>query len=265
MKQYFNALLTAGCLAVAMLGASCKKEIQPASATEIAGPKNDLQIRKCDIARIIVPNYTGTNTITFEYNKKGDPVSVTPSVIDSQSPKLLFRYDKRGNLTDYIIMYDTYTFYYWYKFDHNKQGQVIADTLYYSGTYGEEPTDVFLTYYAHYEYDELGRLVKINPVLTSPARPIGVNTFEYDANGNLVRSNSAYDSQVNILRTSEVWMFIFHNYSRNNLIAATAYNSLGLPLSFNTNPGPYYFFGGLGGYWQLNHATIEYNCKGNVN
>lgn len=261
----FNAVLTAGCVALAAFNVSCKKEIQPSAVVEIASAK-PLEVRKCGISRIIVNNsFGGTNTITFEYNKNGDPVSVTPSIIDNQSPQLLFRYDKHGRLTDYIIRYDSTSFYYWYKYAHDQQGRIIADTLYYTGTYGEEPTNVFLTFYAYYQYDKQDRLVKIIPVLTSPARPIGTNDFEYDANGNLIRSNPGYDSQVNLLRSSGVWMFIFHNYSRNNLVPATAYNSAGLPLAFDWNPLPYYFFGDLGGYWQLNHSTIEYTCKGNVN
>ena len=106
MNRYFTAAL----FAIAVLGVSCKKEIQPA---EIASANPHLETNKCEIARIIVNNPFGApNIITFTYNQKGDPVSVTPSIIDSQSPELLFRYDKRGRLTDYIIRYDSINFYF---------------------------------------------------------------------------------------------------------------------------------------------------------
>ena len=154
-------------MCIVMVFASCKKDAQPISSTEIlSAPKADKELKKCDISRIISydPNFM-TQTITFEYNKKGDPVSVIPSYIGTGTPRLLFRYDARGRLTDFIGVYgnpaDNPAFEFWHKYGHNNHGQIILDTTYIFGIYGQGPASGRLVTYGQYEYDKEGRMIKI--------------------------------------------------------------------------------------------------------
>jgi hypothetical protein len=259
MTSSFNAVCTAGCFAVAMLAGSCKKELKPPAIVENTSAPKGLEVRKCQIIGITVFNsFLGNKTISFEYNQRGDPVSVTPSVIEDNSPQLLFRYDHKGRLTDYIVSTSSGNYLFWYRYVYGKQNKIIQDTLYFGGTIAGGPASALLTGWEDYTYDDEGRITRIQAF---GYVPIGIGEFEYDANGNLASSNARYDDQVSLLRTNEIWMFISRNYSRNNAIPATSYNSAGLPLAFNTDPLPYWFFL----YWLLNYSSVEYTCKGNVN
>lgn len=251
----------AGCIAIAMLIFSCKKDVQTTALPETAtAPKGSLVSNKCDIVQMTTTDLRyGTRTISFDYNKKGDPVSVTPSIIEEGSPQLLFRYNNKGQLTDFIVAISNTTFSNWYQYIYDKN-TAIGATVNYFGTIGDVPTNVFLTGTVSFTYDAQGRITEVTQ---TGSIPIEAHTYEYDANGNVVLTNQAYDNQVNLARTSQVWMFVSRNYSRNNVIPATSYNSAGLPLSFNapTSSYPFAFFL----RYPLNLATVEYSCKGNVN
>lgn len=263
MTRLFNAALTAGCIAIVMFASSCKKDLQPlAPADMVSAPNAAGEIKKCEISRIISydPSFVDPLIITFEYNKRGDPVSITPSFQGLNTQPLLFRYDKRGRLSDFIVMDNYGYFELWYKYVYDKHNTIIRDTLYVYGRYGEEPTLPVYTKYGTYVYDDQGRIIRINRTLGGPI--IDNNDIVYDADGNLVRFGlTAYDNQVNLLRTNEILQFVLRDYSVNNPVTASSYNNSGLPLVVNSPPPPYWFFY----QWRLNNSAIEYNCKGNSN
>lgn len=259
MTRTLQAVRTAGCIAVVFLMISCKKDFQPVVQENALAPKADKELKKCDIVKInsYDRNLVLQQVVTFEYNKKGDPVSVTPSLITTGSPKLLFRYDDKNRLTDFIGVYANAFFEYWHKYGHDKHKRVTTDTMYIFGRQAEGAASGVMVGITHYDYDLQGRIIKMTT--QSPVYGTSSVTLEYDANGNLVAPGITYDDQVSLFRTNEIWMFLFRTYSRNNVLAASAYNSAGLPLAFNAAAPPYFMFSS----WQLNNSVIEYECKGN--
>jgi hypothetical protein len=244
-----------------MFVVSCKKDAQLSPASEtLAAPKADKEFKKCDISRIISRDpFGGANTVTFAYNQKGDPVSVTPSHIGTGTPQWLFLYNKKGQLTDFIGLYEHGGFEFWHKYSYNNHNQIIVDSTYIFGIYAQGPTSGTFVTIRQFEYDVQGRISK--ETAQSLSFPPTVTNYTYDANGNKVRAGTSYDNQLSFLRTNALWMFLMRDYSRNNPLAADSYNSEGLPLEYNITPPPYYSFGS----WPLIDATIEYNCKGNSN
>ena len=257
MTRSIHAVLTAGCFAIALFAISCKKDAQLSPAAEtLAPPKGGKEFKKCDLAQIISRNIFGDeNIITFEYNKKGDPVSVTPSFIGTGTPQWLFRYDNKGRVTDFIGVYENGGFEFWHKYGYDKHNRIIVDTQYIFGLYGDEPMNYNQVFYIQYSYDAQGRISQMVHSIS------GVTNYTYDANGNLVRPGAVYDTQVNFRRTNQMWMFITRDYSMNNPVAADAYNSEGLPTEYDITPPPFYSFFS----WSLIDASLSYNCKGNSN
>jgi hypothetical protein len=113
-----------------------------------------------------------------------------------------------------------------------------------------------------YQYDNYGRIFQVS--IEFPQEPGALpstTTYNYDNNGNLIPSNPAnavYDNKVNIHRTNDIWMFVDRNYSVNNPVKATTYNTKGLPLTFNQTPPP---FEGFLYNLDISKSTIVYHCN----
>jgi len=96
------------------------------------------------------------------------------------------------------------------------------------------------------------------PNFTRLGLPAGVTrlvTYAYDMRGNLVIPDyyaENYDGKVCPLRTNTIFQFIHRNYSQNNPVAATRYNSKGLPLDMMTYRNGL-FYGG-------ETTAITYDC-----
>jgi hypothetical protein len=143
-----------------------------------------------------------------------------------------FTYDGKGKLSGYDIFDGNYAF------THHSYGymgnRITIDTMY---------TDLSeqLVQVSQLQYDNAGRIIKEDVHVIekdfTPVSEISTKMYSYDGHGNLVSSIvSAYDDKVSFLSTDPLWMFIHRNYSRNNPLGATGYNSKNLPLGFN-EPG----------------------------
>jgi hypothetical protein len=269
MPRYFDAVFTAGSFALAMLVFSCKKNVEPSLLAEnISAPKVDKELKKCQIKRITTSYdpYHGPATFTFEYNKKGDPVAVKPSFISEGSTNWLFRYDSKHRLTDFIGAPRENAFEFWQKYVYDDHSRAIKDTIYVWGSFAPEsgPLNWYSQWYSDYEYDQQGRISLYTMHSANYPGSFIETRYLYDANGNLVMPGFTYDNKISLFRTNEIWMFITRNYSRNNAIVATSYNSSGLPLGFNAPiPSPLFSFNNSFDGWVLNNSVIEYDCKGN--
>jgi hypothetical protein len=193
----------------------------------------------------------------FEYDKDNNPVSVTSDQPGTGYPNLYFKYDKKGNLIEYVGLYsggNSFEFLHRYGYSDNR---IVADTVYIFGQY-PNPTSYYTKRVLHLKYDKFNRVIKDSVVYASANAYDQDIAYNYDNNGNLIRSGTTYDDKVSPQRTNKVWMFADRNYSVNNMVAANSYNSSGLPLTFSGNQfqtlaifANTYFYGS---------AEITYDC-----
>ena len=117
-----------------------------------------------------------------------------------------------------------------------------------------------VTFVEYFTYDNKNRIIKVKSNFFysefGETYPDTETTYPYNAQGNLVGSYT-YDNKVNVYSTHRVWMFLFHNYSVNNIATAVSYNNKNLPLDFTgvSAPGMRFFEGTFEG------AQITYTCK----
>ena len=203
---------------------------------------------------------TEPDSAIFYYNNKGNPVRIS-SPTGMYPPDIYFYYDEKDRLTDYFGSFPNDMYFWWYHYNYDNKGRVIADTLNGFGAIIDGkpvPHDEF-KWHSVYEYDPFDRIKKVTMTeFTSTGKYI--DSFAYNSAGNLVFPRDyqfeAHDNKVSFLRTNKVWMFLSRNYSRNNLARAEAYNSAGLPVRFNSP-----VIMRLTHSFQVNRTSIEYRCK----
>lgn len=177
------------------------------------------------------------------YNASGNPTDVSTNPPGQWGVLSMydmhFRYDAFGRLTDFIINYaDAPGAVIWNRYSYPHPGIIVDSAFDYSDALadGPPPTTAIDINIHTYRLDDKDRIISDND-----------EQFQYDRNGDLIRSGVTYDNKVNIWRTNAVWMFIAQDFSLHNPLngIATAlspleipaYNSYGLPLEFELLPG----------------------------
>jgi hypothetical protein len=260
MKSFSSDLLIVSTAFGLFFLSSCSKGIPFKEPSEV--------VNACRIEAFKTSAQAGSlpfSTLSISYNTKGNPVAILPDPpVIATGFYLHFRYDGYDRLTDYIISFpDEPGAVIWHRYSYPDR-QTIVDTSYdYVGLIdGPPPTFSFDTYVHVYRLDGLDRIISDNDA-----------PFQYDRNGNLIRTGVSYDNHVNFLRTNIVWMLINKDFSRNNPLNGvpnaltplqiTGYNFYGLPLEFSvapgsnatTNVGDAFFFG-------FSDMQIVYACDG---
>jgi hypothetical protein len=242
-----------------ILLASCSKEAGFAAQEEPLKPKGPKQVKSCEIFRVVgyEPFLSTPRVFTFEYNSKGDPIKITPTLVSTGSPKHEFRYDKKGRLTDYIGPYNNGAFEFWHEYGYDDNDRIVTDTVYIFGMYGEEPANDFpsLRRLVAYEYDDNNRIKKVTTVFPVAGGSF-VQEYNYDNNGNRILDGVVYDDNPNPLRTHNIWMFLSRDYSVNNPWSTAVYNDDDLPTTLVVPHSRFFIVGSL--FPQF----IEYTCKG---
>jgi len=235
---------------------SCTKEASILTQEEPSKPKIEKEIKHCEITRVVgyEPFLPSPRVFTFEYNQKGDPIRITPTLVSTGSPKHEFRYDNKGRLTDYIGPYNNGFFEFWHIYRYDNKDRIVSDSVYIFGRYGERPSDDFpsLRQYHTYEYDAQDRIKKVNSGSS-------VQEFNYDEDGNRIIPGVTYDDNPNPFRTNRIWMFLNRDYSVNNSWSTAVYNDKGLPATLVVPHSRFFIVGSL--FPQF----IEYSCKGGNN
>lgn len=240
---------------IGVLLGSCKKNADIPIAEPSSKLKGDKEFKKCRITKVVTSDLLQfSQTWLFEYNEKGDPVKVMPTVV--LFTYSVFRYDKKGRLTDYINPAMFGGFQRWSRYQYDNNNRIVQDTTYVLGFVTDDPSsDFFPARRVHtYEYDAQDRIKRVTAVYPSGSLPPIITDYTYDAAGNLELPGVVYDNKINIRRTNRIWMFIDRDYSVNNAQPVEAYNSYGLPTTF----GPNYI--GFPGMSKPQH--VEYDCKG---
>ena len=214
-----------------------------------------------------------TNTARFYYNNKGYPTAVNFDAVGTGRPNLLFRYDNKGRLVDFIAPYTNNNYEQWFHYEHDAHGRIIADSLFTFGAFinGEPSRNALIKAAAWYEYDMYDRIKKVTRAYENFTI---ADEYLYNHQGNLEIHNRYtngnfsgadtfyYDNKVNIHRTNRIWMFIDRNYSKNNPHPAEHYNQAGLPTRYRL-PGSetisfdFNFIYSI----ELEHSDIKYHCK----
>lgn len=196
----------------------------------------------------------------FSYNSNNDPVSGNVATPSTGNPNFAFRYNNQGALVEYSGPYSDNTSFEFLHHYGYQQHRITTDTLYIFGSYSN-PEKSYSKRIKYLQYDQLNRVATDSEVYIYPYTGTTVFRYEYNQDGNLVNdSYNGYDGKMNPHRTNKVWMFIDRDYSLNNPITATAYNSSGLPLSITLNTKTYDKF--MFGYGYYNGTvTIAYDCR----
>jgi hypothetical protein len=233
--------------------------------------EDNLVVTGCDLATIEVPWNDGeSNSYTTgvcTYNAQRQPERIVfnrTCITGAPAASYLFRYDATHRLTDFIEACDSY-FDRWHVYTYNSRGQIVGDSVYVWGNMdGNPPSESDrddLARYVAYTYDSENRIASAIEYLEAPNEGGGTTVYtdttyyNYNSEGNLIRPGATYDDKINICRTNKIWMFINRDYSRNNYIAATSYNSNGLPLEFPVSYSNFQFS-------NADTGTIKftYNC-----
>jgi hypothetical protein len=206
--------------------------------------KGDTEFRQYAIKKVsaLFNPSPGTDTVhyIYNYNKEGNPISVTNDKIGTGNPNILFTYDKKGRLSQMIRPYggENQNYETWNKYGYNSANQIVRDTQYTFGSYinnipypDSHSGDMWCR---TYEYDSQNRIVRENDSIYyyGVLKNISQENFIYDDNGNLQSYGISHDNKINIRRTNKIWMFITRDYSINNSFVASEYNLFGLPFDF---------------------------------
>lgn len=228
--------------------ASCKK------FDDLGIPYPESQLNACGIEKIIFhrPHWTGADTLTIEYNYKGDPVKITRPDPGTAAPNYIFKY-KNGRLSDFMGVYKNgTTSEVWHRYIYDATGRVAIDSGYsFSQIVNGEPTDPVIRFASTFIYDSQNRIIK--ETLTWEDGSVAETNYQYDSNGNLI--GPTYGDKLSFRRTNKIWMFIDRNYSVNNQTGYSNFNSGQLPKEMNFASGEDSF---LDNYYYK--ASIQYKC-----
>ena len=222
--------------------------------------QKDGDIKYCNIKKISFNTGIPRN-YTFTYNAQGYPVSAIVNVTGTAVPNHFFTYDKKQRLVQHAGHYDNGLYEFHTKFLHDAKGRIIRDTAWWwgeiiNGEYG--PAMGFNV--TDYKYDKWDRMIESKLTwFDNSGSPSLITTYEYDADGNLIKPNTQYDNKINYNRTNKIWMFINRDYSVNNPFQAASYNQNKLPLNIGQDPeGP-----NRASFFRLgmDQAVFEYMCK----
>ncbi|WP_298709330.1 hypothetical protein [Chitinophaga sp.] len=266
MKVTF--ILPACALALALVLHGCQKDPHP--------PADNLECRITKISGILGISYLPDSFI-FTYNGKGDPVSITRSVIGTSSPNYYFRYDQRGRLTDFYGVYNDHSvFDTWHRYHHDHKNRIVVDTTYAFGDISPDyrpipaagRTELDVRNISTYAYDHQNRIIRSTDTYGRPFVYM-IRLYSYDAAGNLVKieeqvdgySNfitiSGYDQQISYRRLHPIWQFLDRDFSQNNSLPVTTYNQHGLPAKISLNSHQT----GVFATEPFTSAEFEYSCQ----
>ncbi|GAA3951162.1 hypothetical protein GO495_13080 [Chitinophaga oryziterrae] len=237
-------------------------------------------VPSCQIVKIIqgfsvsVPE----DTLTFAYNNKGNPVSITRTYVGTSSPNFLFIYDKKNRMTDFYGVYTSPNPYFdiWHRYHYDAKNRIISDTTYEFGFVGPgiplpDQTNngqLRVRNVSTYGYDLKDRIVKSTDTYGFPESDITTRFYTYNRDGNLVKivttrsgvtntETYSFDDKINLRSTHPIWQFLDRDYSVNNSLHATAFNQYGLPTAIDFSNHGYGQFATI----LLTDIKISYNCR----
>lgn len=216
----------------------------------------------CRVTQIVGSYFSGDydeyvhETANFVYNPHGDPVRINRSADQSvYMNDKAFAYDNQHRVVAFIDQIQSHLSnvgLFWHTYTYSGASKIIDSLFVYP--FGDYTVSYRPTDYDHVEVstltlDSWGRVVKEKYANGVEA------AYNYDSNGNLVRSGVSYTNKTNLLQTHKTWMLVGRDYSINQPQGqVTEFNANNLPYKFNINQ---IFFGGF--YFQS--GVVTYSCK----
>ncbi|QEC45008.1 hypothetical protein [Pseudobacter ginsenosidimutans] len=258
MQHVFRSAATFLAIGVAFLSVSCNKKAEVQKLAGDAAANYWPDQRYCNIDSIKITNEN--RWYKFSYNSFGNPVSIITNNTSTGNPNWFFYYDANRRMNKYIRMYDNQGDYFetFKKFVYGPGNRVTYDSSWVFGiVVNGEPTNYVASQVTTYYYDSLGRISRTWTAFIEFPGEGFEKTYNYDANGNLIKPGITYDNRNNIHNTNNWWRLIDKDYSKNNPYRASSYIGYLLPRDFfsdlNTN---YRYFLDI----DMPHATFTYQC-----
>ncbi|MET0466020.1 MAG: hypothetical protein ABW007_22855 [Chitinophagaceae bacterium] len=220
---------------------------------DIGQPYPEDQLRSCGIEEFIFEApHRPTDTLSISYNSNGDPVKITRTTPTTGFPDYIFKY-KNNRLSEFIGVYKNGTSTeVWHKYIYGAGGLVAIDSVYtFAQIVNGKPHEPIDRYAITFNYDSRGRI--IYEKWTYEDGYIYEQHYEYTADGNL--TGASYGNKVSFRRSNKIWMFLDRNYSVNDHLNSSDFNSLFMPKNIELGLSQDAF---LGNYYSK--AKLEYRC-----
>ena len=247
---------------------SCQKNIDVAKdADEVMGTPLPGQVTYCRIESIWErPGQPDQVFRVLGYDEFENPTFISSPFVVTGSPFYTFKYDMFHRLREHAEEFSNGTYMKLHRYGIDNNGRIGVDTTWVMGGYNAmgEPDNYLSRTISTLTYDAQGRIIHSSNLTTpGPAFPMtppisSANTYTYDSNGNLEVPGETYDNKMNINRTNDIWQFLARDYSVNNRLMATEYNSTGFPTTLN-DPEPYWFINSSD--IRINMSQIGYACR----
>jgi hypothetical protein len=261
MKNVIRSAASLLAFGLMIVSVSCNKKADIAKVAGDGDANYWPDQRYCNIDSIKI---TGTNDYyKFNYDAQGDPVSIIGNSFATGDPNKFFFYDGSKKLIRYVGVYanaygNGVTFENFTKYVYGANNRVIRDTTYNFGDIvAGQPTNYYSWTVSYYSYDTLNRISQV--VFTWEGVPGSgwTTNYNYDSNGNLIKSGVTYDNRNNIHNTNNWWRLISRDYSKNNPYTAASYTGYWLPRNiFSDGITNNRYFLNI----ELPQATIRYIC-----
>lgn len=250
---------------------SCRK----AEVGKLALENGKAELCQCSIttvAQLLYSVVPPAVTLTFVYNSRGNPVTITPDFSSPSFQQWQFFYDAKGRLSQSGIVQRDGTFYEWHAYQYDNQDRAIGDSGYFNGLAGQRgtATNRWLT---KVSYDYLNRVIKEVQASTGVYYSID---YTYNKDGNLasrqiddngqisVQTFEGYDSSASVLLTNSIWRFLARDYSVNSRYHPYAVNDYRLPTDYRasvdsmagTDIGDFFF----DNQYANRQLLIQYDC-----
>lgn len=220
---------------------------------DIGQPYPEEQLKSCGIEEFV---FTGTHrdadTLRVSYNSAGDPTKITRTSPSTGYPNYIFKY-KNNRLSEFIGVYKNgVSTEVWHKYIYGAGGLVSVDSVYtFAQIVNGKPHEAIDRYAITFNYDSRGRV--IYEKWTYEDGFTYEMTYEYGADGN--RVGASYGNKVSFRRSNKIWMFIDRDYSVNDHLNSSDFNSMMMPQSINLGLSQDAF---LGNYYSV--AKLKYRC-----
>lgn len=214
------------------------------------------------------PDLLFDDTASFKYNSRGqlifiDYASTKYNLTIDVYPVLghYFKYDNQGRLIAHIEQHSKSNDpdkgvggLIGHRYVYVNDNTIIDSVFHYAGAApdndNETVSGIFIDA-SNITIDNFGRIVKDKNA-----------TYNYDANGNLVKPGVTYTNKTSMLQTNKTLMFISRDYSVNAPAGfATRFNSNQLPVKINSGKIPIFTDGHSGVYYDNENIRVEYQCK----
>jgi hypothetical protein len=248
---------------------SCQKDIDAVNQQdEVMGTPLPGQVTYCRIESFWERPFAMDQVFRIVgYDLFENPTFISTPMVSTGSPFHTFKYDGWHRLIEYAQVFGNGNFLTLHHYGFDNNGRIGVDTAWNLGGFnsmGGPANNYNNRVISILTYDAQGRIIHSSNIITAgpmfpPVPPISsVNTYTYDAAGNLEVLGATYDNKMNINRTNDIWQFLARDYSKNNRLMATAYNSTGFPTTINQLE-EYRFINSND--IRLNNSQIGYMCR----